>query len=204
LGRLAAHYQQEGSYNLAEATYRKAIAVAENHIPNPLIAPVVYYQFGRLLELEGENEEAEAAYKHAFDALENMQGRFRPVAIGRLSDTPLVQLYEKEGRTSEAEAILERALAAQELALDQHDEHLARTLVQLAGLKMREGEYSEAEPLCERALKIQEDDYGPDNPQLMQMLSLYASVERHLHNTGKADALAARAATLRKKLAVPR
>ncbi len=204
LGSLAFHYERQGSYDLAEATYRKAIAVAEKHIPNPLIAPGVYYQYGRLLELEGKNEGAEATYKRAFDILENMQGRFRLVAIGRLSDTPLVQLYKKEGRTSEAEAILERTLVAQEQALDPHDEHLARTLVQLAGLKMRQREYSDAEPLCERALKIQEADYGPDSPQLMLTLSLYAGIERQLHNTDKADALAARAAALSRKLAVPR
>lgn len=199
LGQLAVYYQQESSYDRAESTYQKAIAVAENHIPNPLIAPGVYYQFGRLLELEGKNEEAEAAYKHAFEALENMQGRFRFVAIGRLSDTPLVRLYEKEGRTSEAEAILERTLAAQEQALNPHDEHLARTLMQLADLKMRQGEYSVAGPLCERALKIQEADFGPENPQLIQTLSLYAAVERQLHNSEKADALAARATALRHK-----
>lgn len=201
LGRLAAHYQQVGNYNLAEATYRKAIAVAENRIPNPLVAPGVYYQYGRLLELEGEDEEAEAAYKRAFDTLEHMQGRFRFVAIERLSETPLVRLYQKDDRTSEAEAILQQALAEQEQVLDPRDAHLARTIVQLAGLEMRQGEYSDAERLCERALKIQEADYGPDNPRLMQTLSLYASVERQLHKTDKADALAARAATLRKKLA---
>lgn len=204
LGQLAAHYRQEGSYNLAEATYQKAIAVAQNHIPNPLVAPDVYYEYGRLLEIEGKNKEAEAAYKRAFDALETIQGRFQLEEVQRLSAMPLVRLYEKEGRTSEAEALLERTLAHQEQVLDPHDEHLARTLMQLADLKVRQGEYSDAEPLCERALKIQEADFGPDNPQLMQALCLYASIERQLRNTDKADALAARAAALRRKWTVRR
>ena len=199
LGQLAAHYQQEGSYALAEATYQKAIAVAENHIPNPLVAPGVYYQYGRLLEIEGKDKEAEAAYKHAFDTFEHMQGRFCADAIQELSDAPLVRLYQKEGRTSDAEAILDQVLTDQEQVLDPNDAHLARTLMALAGMKATNGKYAEAEPLCERALKIQEADYGTDNPQLARTLSLYSAVERHLGKIGKADALAARAAGLRQK-----
>ena len=200
LGRLAAHYQQEGNYNLAEATYRKAIAVAENHIPNPLVAPGVYYQYGRLLELEGEDEEAEAAYKHAFNTLEHMQGRFRFVAIERLSEAPLVLFYRRQGRLSDAEAVLKRALADQEKALKPNDAALAYTLVRLAEVESREGEYPDAEQLCERALNIQQADYGLDSPQIVQTLGLYASVERQLHKKDKADALAARAAAIRQKL----
>jgi len=94
LSQLAAHYQQVGSYSQAETAYQKAIGVAEAHIPNPLVAPVIYEQYGTLLELEGKNKEAEAAYLHAFDALERVQGQFRVVAIERLSDTPLVRLFQ--------------------------------------------------------------------------------------------------------------
>jgi tetratricopeptide (TPR) repeat protein len=199
LGQLAAHYEQGGSYELAEATYLRAIAVAEDHIPNPLVAPGVYDDFGRLLELEGNNEEAEAAYKHAFDTLEHMQGRFQFVAIERLSDTPLVRLYQQDGRTSEAEAVLEQVLTDQEQTLDPNDAHLARTLLALAGMKYAGGKYSEAEPLCEGALKIQEADYGPDNPQLQRALNTCAGVERHLGNVQKADTLAGRASALRQE-----
>jgi Tetratricopeptide repeat len=76
--------------------------------------------------------------------------------------------------------------------------------MRLAGVKTRKGEYPEADPMCDRALKIQEADYGPDSPKLVRMLSLFASVERQLHKKDRADALAARAAALRQKLAVRR
>jgi tetratricopeptide (TPR) repeat protein len=168
LGQLAANYQQGRSYKLAEATYQKAITVAEAHIPNPLFTPGVYYQYGRLLELEGKDKRAEAAYKHAFDTFAHMQGQLRFDAIERLADTPLVQFCQKTGRTSDAEAVLERALAGQEQVLDPNDAHLARTLMALAEIKGTGGKYAEAEPLCERALKILEADYGPDNPQLAE------------------------------------
>lgn len=199
LGQLAAHYQQEGSYALAEATYQKEIAVAENYILNPLVAPRVYYQYGRLLEIEGKDKEAEAAYKHAFDTFEHMQGRFRTHAIQELSDAPLVRLYQKEGRTSDAVTILDQVLVDQEQVLDPNDVHLASTLITLARMKAEGGKHSEAEPLCERALKIQEVDYGKDSPQLARILSLYASVERGLGHKDKADTLAARAAALRQR-----
>jgi tetratricopeptide (TPR) repeat protein len=204
LSQLAAHYQQIGSYSQAEAAYQKAITVVETHIPNPLVAPGVYEQYGRLLELEGKNKEAEAYYRHAFEVLEGVQGKFRAVAIERLSDTPLVSFYQKEGRTTEAEAILGQVVIDQKQVLDQNDAHLARTLVALAGLKFAEDDNTAAEPLCERALKIQESDYGTGSLHLVRTLSLYAAVERHLGNKEKADALATRASALRKQMAKSR
>jgi tetratricopeptide (TPR) repeat protein len=93
LDELADNYEQEGSYDLAEATLQKEIALAEAHIPNRLVAPGIYEQYGRLLEREGKDKEAEATYKHAFDMLEQMRGQDRTDAIQRLSSMSLVRLY---------------------------------------------------------------------------------------------------------------
>lgn len=149
---------------------------------------------------EGSYRQAEAAYRHAFDALERVQGQFRAVAIGRLSDTPLARFFQNQGRATDAEAILGQVLIDQERELDPNDVHLARTLVALAGLKFAEGNNTAAEPLCKRALKIQESDYGTDSLHLVRTLSLYTTVERQLGKSDTANALAARAAVLRKQI----
>lgn len=199
LGLLAAQYEREGSYDLAETTLRREIRVAETEIPNPLVAPGIYEQLGRDLELEGNSSRAEAAYKHAFDTLERLQGEFHSAAIERLPGAALATLYEKEGRTSNAEAVLQRMLADQEQALDPNDSRLARTLVRLAELGSRQGDYAGAAQLCERALTIQEADYGQGSPRLIPTLRLYSRLARQLGEKEKAAALAARTRALREK-----
>ena len=149
--------------------------------------------------MQGRDTEAEAAFKRSFDLRERATGRLRESFIESLGHTPLVSFYEKQGRLSDSEAVLKRALKDQQIALNPNDAALAYTLVQLADVELHEREYSDAEPLCERALKIQEADYGTDNPQLARTLSLYSAVERHLGKIGKADALAVRAAGLRQR-----
>lgn len=201
LQALARTYEADHLYDQAVATDRQMIAVIQRTTKDPVQAAAFYDSLGRDLQMQGKDDEAETAFKRSFDLREHATGRGREQWIESLSEAPLVSLCVKQGRLSDAEAILKRALADQQEALNPDDDALASTLVRLAEVELRESEYSEAEALCERALKIQEADYGPDSPQLTQTLRLYARVERRLHKMNKADALAARAAVLQQKLA---
>ncbi len=196
---LSRMYEADHSYNLAVATDRQMIALVVRTTKDPVQAVAFYDGLGRDLQLQGRDTEAEAAFKRSFDLRERATGRLRESFIESLGHTPLVSFYEKQGRLSDSEAVLKRALKDQQIALNPNDAALAYTLVQLADVELHEREYSDAEPLCERALKIQEADYGTDNPQLARTLSLYSAVERHLGKIGKADALAVRAAGLRQR-----
>lgn len=196
---LARRYEADHLYDQAVATDRQAIAVIQRTSKEPVQSAAFYDGLGRDLQLQGKDDEAEVAFMRSFQLRERATGRGHDQWIESLSETPLARFYERQRRLSDAEAILERVLKDQQGVLNQNDAAIGRTLVQLADLKIRESEYSDAEQLCERALKIQEADYGPDNLKLAQTLSLYARVERQLRNAGKADALAARAAALRRE-----
>jgi len=200
LQALARQYEADHLYDQAVATDRQLIALIQRTTKHPVYAAAFYDSLGRDLEKEGHDAEAEAAFKRSFVLREHATGRGRDQWIESLSKAPLVLFYRRQGRLPDAEAVLERALADQQGALDPKDGALAYTLVQLASLEMRQGESSDAEPLCERALKIQEADYGPDNPQLLSTLDVYAAVERRLHKKDKANALSSRAAAIRQKL----
>ena len=200
LQALARGYEADHLYDQAVATDRQIIAVIERTTKDPVYAATFYDSLGRDLEKQGNDAEAETAFKRSYVLREHATGRGRDQWIESLSEAPLVLFYWRQGRLSDAEAVLKRALADQEKALKPNDAALAYTLVRLAEVESREGEYPDAEQLCERALNIQQADYGLDSPQIVQTLSLYASVERQLHKKDKADALAARAAAIRQKL----
>lgn len=199
LQALARMYKVDHLYGQAVATDRRAISVVQRTAKHPVDAAPYYDSLGSDLEKQGQDAEAEAVFKHSFDLQEHATGRFRKSWIRSLGETPLVSFYERQGLLSDAADVLEQVLAVQQSALNPNDAAIAHTLVRLADVESRLGEYSEAEPLCQHALKIQEADYGSDSFHLVRTLSIYAGVERHLHNTAKANALAARAAALRKK-----
>lgn len=199
LRALARTYMADHMYGQAVTTDRRAIAVVQHMAKNPVDVAPYYDYLGGDLEKEGQEGEAEAAFKHSFALQEHAKGRYRYIRIEHLDETPLVSFYEKQGLLSDAADLLGQVLSVQQTTLNPDDAAIARTLVHLADVESRQGEYSEAEPLCQRALKIQEADYGSDNFHLVRTLSIYADVERHLHNTAKANALTARAAALREK-----
>jgi len=193
---LARQYEQDHSYDLEEATDRQEIAVVEAAEENPVEAASFYDSLGHALELEARDDDAEAAYQHAFDLREHATGDSRSTYIGSLADTPLPALYLKEGRVSDAETVLKRVLADQEQFLDPRDERLPQTLLKLAEVKSKQGETTEAEALAERALKLQESNFGPDSPRLIPALTACSRFARQMGELDKAKALAARAERL--------
>jgi tetratricopeptide (TPR) repeat protein len=200
LNALATQYIQDQSYDLAEATYRRAIAVSEGKVMDPLGAAFEYGYLGRALELEGRDDEAEAAYQHALGLCEGASDPRRANGVEAFSSMQLARLYRKEGRLGDAEAILARMLADQERVLDPNDGHIAYALLMLADTYVADERYSDAEPLCERAIKIQETDYGPDSPQLVGALLTYRSVLKQLGESDKAQTVTSRLKALHEKL----
>lgn len=193
---LAHQYEKDHSYELEEATDRQAIAVVEAAEKNPVEAASSYDSLGHALELEARDDDAEAAYQHAFDLREHATGDSRSAYIESLTDTPLPALYRKEGRVSDAETVLKRVLADQEQALDARDDRLPQTLLKLAEVKSMQSETSEAEALAERALSLQESNFGPDSPKLIPTLMACSEFARQMREFDKAKALAARAERL--------
>jgi len=206
LNALARQYEQDHSYDLAEATYRQAIAIIQKtfYLKDPAANSAGELLFlGRLFEKEGRSADAEDVYKSALDATESASGPERPNRAESLLAfiVPLEALYRTDGRLSDLEPILQQALGFQERVLGPDHIKLADTLVELAAVYQDEEKYWDAEPLYRRAIEIQEKNNGPDDPHLIGTLDRYASLLRQLHEPDKAQAVAARAAALQQKLA---
>jgi tetratricopeptide (TPR) repeat protein len=206
LDALARQYEQDESYDLAEATYRRSIALIEK-MPqfkdDPAATAPEYLRLGKLFEKEGLIVQAEDAYKHALDSEEAAPVPGRPGHAQSLFGfvIPLAGLYRTEGRVSDLEPILQQVLALQERDLGPDRAEIADTLLELAGVYQEEEKYPDAAPLYQRALKIQEKNVGPDNPRLLRALNGYAAVLRQLGDPEEAQAVTARASALRQKLA---
>jgi len=111
LDALARQYEQDESYDLAETTYRQAIALIEK-MPwfkdDPTATAPEFLNLGRLFEKEGLNVQAEDAYKRALDLEEASAGPGRPGHAESLHAfvVPLAALYRTQGRVSDLEPIL--------------------------------------------------------------------------------------------------
>ena len=68
----------------------------------------------------------------------------------------LAALYIREGRTSEGETLLKRALSIRQTAFGPDHPDVGNSLNNLAALYSREGRYSEAEPMYHQSLEITE------------------------------------------------
>jgi tetratricopeptide (TPR) repeat protein len=205
LNTLARQYEQSEVYDLAEATYRQAIALIEKSPysqKDPAAPASEVFLLAQLFEKEGRSFEAEEAYKRVLAMQERAAGPEHPYRAASLlgSIVPLVALYRTEGRLSELEPILQEALALQERVLGPDHVKIADTLLELANMYQDEEKYADAEPLYRRAITIQEKSYGPDAPALLRALNPYAELLRKLDEPDKAEAVAARAAALRQKL----
>jgi len=203
---LAHQYEQDKSYDLAEATYQKTIALAQTptrkypgKLKNPPLVAALYDQLGRAYQMDARDQDAETAYQRAFNLRVQAAATDRSV-VGPLAYSGLARFYQMRGRLTDADHVLSRALAVQERVLDPQDIRLARTLTELARVKTRESEYYDAEPLCRHALKIEEADFGSDSPRLFRTVAVYAQVEQKLGNAAQAEALMARARALRQEI----
>jgi DNA-binding NarL/FixJ family response regulator len=101
------------------------------------------------------------------------QGVFTFPEAGRLLMRAGWYLYER-GLYTEAEPLLERALAIRERVLGPEHPETGETLNNLARLYLQQGRYTEAEPLFQRALSIRERVLGPGHPHTVTTREYYA------------------------------
>lgn len=200
---LARQYEQDRSYDLAETTYRQALALVEANTrpddPGPL--PDVMNALGNVLVKEGQNANGEALFTQALNLQEQAASSKARKSPLWLNFADLANLYRTEGRLADLEPIILHGISVQEQVSGSGSEALAQSLLALARVYNEEKKYSDAEPLCERALKIQEADYGPESPQLFGAIETCAEVLRGLGKTERAMAMMERASAIRDRYA---
>jgi tetratricopeptide (TPR) repeat protein len=102
-------------------------------------------------------------------------------------------LYNIQGRYSEAEPLLARALAIREQQWGKEHPNVATSLNNLAELYRTQGHYSKVEPLYMRALAICEQQLGEDHPNVATSLNNLALLYDAQGRYSKAEPLYMRA-----------
>ena len=110
----------------------------------------------------------------------------------------LAWLYQYQGRYSEAESLLQRALALEEKVLGS-EPSTARTLNGLGVLYYYQGRYSEAEPLLQRALAIQEKALGSEHPDTASILNNLALLYQYQARYSEAEPFFKRTLAIQEK-----
>jgi tetratricopeptide (TPR) repeat protein len=127
---------------------------------------------------------------------------FESKEVARLLNQAGYYLYDR-ARFSEAEPLLERALAIKEKTLGLDHPSVATGLDNLAGLYYKQGKYAQAEPLCQRALAIDEKALGPNHPGVATDLNNLAESYRLQGKYAQAEPLYQRALAIDEKALGP-
>ncbi len=104
-----------------------------------------------------------------------------------------------QGKYTEAEPLLQRALAIREHLLGTMHPATTLSLSNLAALYKNQGKYTEAEPLLQRALAIREQQLGAIHPDTANSLSNLAVLYDHQGKYAEAEPLLQRALTIREQ-----
>jgi tetratricopeptide (TPR) repeat protein len=113
------------------------------------------------------------------------------------------QYLDERGRYTEAEPLLERALAIRKRVLGPDHPDVARSLSSLAEVNWNQGRYAEAQPLVERALAIREAALGPDHPDVAYSLNNLANLYRQQSRHAEAEPVYERSLAIRERALGP-
>jgi esterase/lipase superfamily enzyme len=111
----------------------------------------------------------------------------------------LALLYADEGRPSDAEPLLQRALGIYQKSFGAEHPRFAATLAVQARLRRDLGKYGEAEKLQKQALTIYEGIYGVGNVRTAWSLNELAALYLSIGQTKEAESVATKALAIREK-----
>ena len=111
----------------------------------------------------------------------------------------LAQVYEKQGKYSEAEPLYQRVLAIDEKVLGKDHGAIINDLDNLAVTYIKQKKYKEAEELFTKAVALDEKTYGKDHPKTAADLSYLVLLYDIEGNPKKAEEYARRALSINEK-----
>jgi tetratricopeptide (TPR) repeat protein len=195
-------YEPEALADPAEVQQQVAALLAED--PNsPLLASlyqslgVTYYK--RLEQgISQDRAQEEQAAIMAFQAA-IQQGEAPDNGSLATNLSYLAELYESQGRYSEAEPLLVQALALRQRLLGAEHPDVASSLNNLAYLYESQGRYSEAEPLYVQALELSQRLLGAEHPDVASSLNNLAYLYRSQGRYSEAEPLYVQALELRQR-----
>jgi class 3 adenylate cyclase/tetratricopeptide (TPR) repeat protein len=117
--------------------------------------------------------------------------------------TNLAAVYLHTRDLDNAERLLKRAIAIQEVTPGADHPETARTVAVLGGLFVGRGDHRSAEPLFRRALAIREVALGAEHPLSVDTLDVLASSVAELGRNDEAEQLSRRVLEIRERLLGP-
>lgn len=105
----------------------------------------------------------------------------------------VAQYVSARGSYLQAEMLMRRALAIEEVSFGPNHPEVSRDLNNLAALLYSTNRISEAEPLMRRALSIEEECYGSEHPRVATSLSNLAQLLQATNRLAEAEPLMRRA-----------
>jgi CHAT domain-containing protein/Tfp pilus assembly protein PilF len=181
LGGLA---RDQENYSEAEGYFERALTGLQQ-LPNarPFEVATAMDDLGDLYGLEGRFDDGERLLKQGLKLLEQAYGANVQNALNYdkiLND--MGNLYKDAGRLPEAEAALNRAIAAGRAISGEDHPNVASGMGNLAVVLEHQSRFAEAETFYKRALAIDEKVFGPNHPVtavgLNNIANLYADQGR--------------------------
>lgn len=193
---LAAAYQGQGRYTVAEPLARRALRIFESTVgPDHPHVALTCDALAVLYRHQGRYAEAEALLLRALAIREKAWGREHLDVARTLNN--LAVMYAYQGRYADAERLHLEVLAIREKQLPADHPEVLLTLNNLAGTYVFRDDLTSAEPLYLRILAVQERDLDSDHPNLAQTLHNLSVLYRLQGRFGEAEDLGNRALQLR-------
>jgi Tfp pilus assembly protein PilF len=179
LQRLGSKRRRAGDTTAAELAYRRALALAERHLPaDDVLRARVRNDLGVLLRYTGGFEEAAQLYAQAHETLAARLGPSHPHVATVLHN--IGGLACAAGRPADGEAAAREAVRIREALAGSEHPTAAAERAALAALLDATGRHDEAHQLLQDALAILQDALGPHHHEVAVALANLAAIDaRH-------------------------
>jgi tetratricopeptide (TPR) repeat protein len=175
LSLLAFVYQAKGLANEAEATAKRAVSLAREHVGlSPELVAIAYNSQGRVLWANNQCDEAVNSLREALTWATRAHGTEHPFTARAM--LLLAGAYLCQSRTDLAQPLLTKALSITDRTLGPSSVGSAEALGELGRHFLRDGKFSLAQQMLDQALKIEEAEFGESSTRLLQTLKSCASV----------------------------
>lgn len=198
-------YLEEGDLSKATVFLNQAQEIFRNvSTPGSYSRVEILLDFGGVAQAEGDYGKAEGLYKQAVRTAEETAGPENPEVARVLSYLGDLYRDQQQFDITNADPVLERALAINKKTLGAEHSSTASAYSDLSLLRFYERRPQEAKRFAEQALPIQEKIYGPESLPVSLTLNRLGLAQRDLRQFAQAEATLERALAIRERNLPPR
>lgn len=199
LNNLAAVYEAQCQYRLAERCYRRAVGIMESVIDNSdteivTLRSLSWRNLGRTKQAQGRYAQAEPLLKKALTLSEQYFGGGSIDVAEALNQ--LGMLHKYTGRFAEAGRLYQRALSIVKRSGGSSDLMLATIYHNLGGLEHASRNFARGEPYARAAVKVRRRVLGRGHPAVAADLASLAALLDGQKKYREAEALYKQALTI--------